>query len=110
MSMTMSGTTLTFNDSTTQTTAPFATGQSWGDYTTTRAVNTTYTNSTSKPIGVYYGLGASSGEPVIGGVTLPLFDCANGNTRTCGFFVVPAGSTYRVNCGGPNITKWAELR
>jgi hypothetical protein len=93
------------------------TGQTWQDVTASRALATTYTNSTGKPIMVqYYGTnsningcvafniggtqyGLSSGAPALGGVST-------------GSFIVPPGSTYSITnfLTTNTLVKWWELR
>ena len=85
-------------------------GQTWQDVKTSpgRSMNTTYTNSTGKPIMVAFGIGSSGAIVIVGGVTLYEFSSANGDTLTANTFIVPAGATYRINGGG--LSYWAELR
>jgi hypothetical protein len=102
---------------TTATTATNATNilgnsQSYQNVTGSRSSGATYTNSTGKPIWVWYS--ATSATP--GAVTTCYVD---GNLacytnmdlypRAFAGFVVPIGSTYSINCGG-NLAYWLELR
>jgi hypothetical protein len=74
--------------------------------------STTYTNSTSKPIWVWY-----SADSATGGATTTAYVDSNLACKTImdlyprafAGFIVPAGSTYYINCGG-NINVWLELR
>lgn len=92
----------------------FGVGQTLQDVTASRAINTTYTNSTSKPITVYFRSTASSNPDFtvyIGGVAA--VDWAVGAAGRAGFcFIVPAGATYQIfrNAGTSGVTSWLELR
>lgn len=89
-------------------------GQTSQDLTASRALGTTYTNSTGKPIFVSVRGVSPSGstagvELVIGGVTQPYSSIASSNpTITCG--IVPNGTTYSCNANGCTLGKWVELR
>lgn len=93
-------------------------GQTWQNVTSSRAANTTYTNTTGRTIFVAAGddLGSvtSSLELVVNGLKISHFTVGAGeigkNITVSG--LVPPGSTYRVNlyAGGKNITWWRELR
>ena len=81
-------------------------GQTWQNVTSSRSVGVTYTNDTGKPIQVMINHNfGQSGSIVLGGVELPV---ADGDSYSFFNFVVPSGSTYRINGGG--IVSWAELR
>ncbi len=88
-------------------------GQTWKNTSTlTRAVNTTYTNSTGKPImvNVMMNVAATVGADLL----VDSLVVANCNTSTSGGVpqtlsaIVPNGSTYRVNSSAA-INGWAEL-
>lgn len=103
---------------TTATTATNATNilgnssQSYQNVTGSRSSGTTYTNSTGKPIWVWY----CATSATAGAITTAYVD---GNLacrtemdlypRAFAGFVVPIGSTYSINCGG-NLAYWLELR
>ena len=102
---------------TTATTATNATNilgnsQSYQNVTGSRSSGTTYTNSTGKPIWVWY-----SATSATGGATTTAY--VDGNLacyttmdlypRAFAGFIVPSGSTYYINCGG-NLAYWLELR
>jgi hypothetical protein len=120
MATTVSGTTLTFNDSTTQTTAanPVGVGQTWQNVSASRAINTNYTNSTGKAIQVsiraYYAVNQNA-ELKVGGITDAFAGWSSyasgavGGTVTA---IVPNGSTYQYyNVTGTATTPiWFELR
>lgn len=87
-------------------------GQTW--QTPSRSKDTTYTNSTGKPIMVIVGVDDNNSfaglTVVIGGVTiLNVLDFGANGTHPV-TFIVPAGSTYRVNTTSNTIRSWAELR
>jgi len=165
MAITTSGTTLTFNDSTTQTTAPVNTnanvnsvaagtgisvnsttgavtvtnsgvtsvaagtgisvsgstggvtitnsapaaglgmsGQTWQNVSGSRAANTTYTNSTGKPIFVYMEAGGSSSWVNINGTQTQTFPAFSAIT-----LVIPNGNTYSIQTVNSGVF-WMELR
>ena len=84
--------------------------QQW--LTSARFANTTYTNSTGRPIEVriyVQGGVSSSGNTVqVGGVNIYVFNI--NSTMTAPFcFTVQAGETYRIN-GTVTISSWSELR
>lgn len=89
--------------------------QTWQDVTASRALGTSYTNSTGQPIKVLVSAGSTSSSlltPTVGGVVL-----ASGTGVATGFtfsvyFDVPAGATYSVAnyAGTPTLVKWTELR
>jgi hypothetical protein len=119
MAMTLSGTTVTFNDSTTQSTSanPVGVGQTWQDVSASRSVNTAYTNSTGKAIQVsvyaYYGVN-QLGELKVDTLSMAL---AGWSSFAYGYVIgtvtaiVPAGSTYRFDTAGVSVLlKWLELR
>lgn len=101
----------------------FGTGQAWQDVTANRNFNTTYTNSTSRPILVVHSIGDDGSSQLnnilsylVDNETVALYDLQKNSTQIGGIvvtFVVPSGSTYRIN-----VTKtsnlfgihWAELR
>jgi hypothetical protein len=99
------------------TVASVGVGQTW--QSPARALNTTYTNSTGKPIMVscsVRGGGAlvNAATAVVDGVTILqsyTIDCC-GVPQISYFpfsFIVPNGSTYSIN-GLVDFTVWAELR
>jgi hypothetical protein len=80
-------------------------GQTWQDVTSSRALNTTYTNSTGKPIQIMVGFNSTTlPQIVVNGVTVwPSTTYVQVAT-----VIVPNGLTYS-NTGG-TFTKWFELR
>ena len=89
-------------------------GQSWSDVTASRALGTTYTNSTGKPIQVmmnYNGTSSTSRTltAVVNGTTIMSvttnYICPTLN------FIVPSGATYSItSSGGLLLGLWSELR
>lgn len=88
-------------------------GQTWQDLTANRAVGTTYTNSTGKPIMVLVGLQLSVNQtPSInlnGLGNMRMYSSQNSPQGAPISFVVPAGQTYALTVAG-TILKWLELR
>jgi hypothetical protein len=90
---------------------PIGVGQTF--QSPSRAFNTTYTNSTGRPIALYIRVGTLSGTgatlfvdgvPVAGDSGIP----NSASNLSC---IVPAGSTYIVSTTGtPSLNSWAELR
>ena len=87
--------------------------QAYGDYIGSRSLNTTYTNSTGKPIWVavaWTATGSGSYTATVNGnlayyTTQDLYPRANVN------FIVPIGGTYSVaSSAGQNPAYWYELR
>lgn len=100
-------------------------GQSYVDMSASRGVDTTYTNSTGRPIIVCYSGYTANGagaypyiEAVVGGVALfrTTMGDYNGSNYAGIFgsvmFVVPNGATYAVTAANqtPTMLKWMELR
>lgn len=93
-------------------------GQTWGEYKTSRAFGTTYTNNTGKPIFISV---SGEGAPNHGWFSLyvdsvkvgqnGLNSVASAGMHPSVQTIVPAGSTYRaVNELGCTLVGWAELR
>ncbi|QWA30505.1 hypothetical protein [Pseudomonas sp. RC3H12] len=90
-------------------------GQSWQDVKAWRALSTTYTNSTGRPIAVTVtgsiASGASLTAVVNGVVAATHYTNAGYATPPFLAFIVPPGHTYSVNgTGGVTISAWSELR
>lgn len=92
-------------------------GQTWQDVTASRAMTTTYTNSTGKPIQVmvcmaYGSVGNFTTNLLVGGNQAQVLNIGV-VTGGGGIFpmtaIVPAGATYQVT-GSSGINKWYELR
>jgi hypothetical protein len=97
-------------------------GQTWQDVTASRALSTTYTNSTGKPIQVNIWM-AVSGSPAgntdiqlsVGAVVVAVasmyFASAAGNRIPLVTAIVPNGATYSaVSPAGAGTLNWVELR
>lgn len=85
-------------------------GQTWQNVTGSRALNTTYTNSTSKPIMVCISWNSTSGQAIITVDGVSVFSSSTtGTFIDLSTFVVPPGSTYSAS-GGNGIGRWTELR
>ena len=88
-------------------------GQVWTDVKASRAYGVTYTNSTGRPIEVFVTNSGGSQllKATVGSVVLGQ-QSSTYNTSTprqCFSFVVPNGSTYKVDCPG-TLEYWTELR
>lgn len=86
--------------------------QSWVDVSGSRAVDTTYTNTTGAPIMVVITIiqgAGTNGAFIVDGVTIAQ-QIANGIDSTTSF-IVPDGNTYRYTKGSGTtiIRTWAEL-
>jgi hypothetical protein len=87
-------------------------GQTWQDVTGSRVANTTYTNSTGKPIfvAIYYFTASGSDALLItvGGVAIRVSHttAVSGGVSAEGGVLIPAGATYSSNFR----TTWWELR
>ena len=84
-------------------------GQTWQDVSASRAVSTSYQNTTGKPI--YVALGASTGTRPVevssdNSTWVQIGQTGNGTSNS---FVVPNNYYYRIN-GATTIDYWAELR
>lgn len=88
----------------------FGYGQ-WVNVTASRALATTYYNTTARPIAVsgYCTVTNQSVGCLVDGALV--FQNSNpGTANQCGFsFVVPPGASYRINSAG-SLTLWSELR
>jgi len=90
-------------------------GQSWSDVTGSRALDTTYTNSTGLPIQVVVSATMDDAEVLefqIGGVAMGEQYMLGGSPRRGqSAFIVPDGDTYAaVNTSGTSVlVQWSEL-
>lgn len=90
----------------------FGVGQTQQRFTSERLANTTYTNSTGKPIEVRIvvngGVSSTGNTVQVGGVDIYEFDVhTNMSAPFC--FTVQEGQTYRINVTS-TIHSWSELR
>lgn len=90
-------------------------GETWQDLTGSRAVNVTYTNSLTKPIGVLVQVGAQTNGIyffINGNFVWREWYDVNGGAGQIGysscFVIIPAGATYSAS-NGP-LRAWWELR
>jgi hypothetical protein len=91
-------------------------GQTWQDVTASRAVGTTYTNTTGRPI--FINIRADSNNstvPVLQVDGLDILSVFVDFSSTSGVpltAIVPPGATYRLfsGVGSTSITIWSELR
>ncbi|MBM4253743.1 MAG: hypothetical protein FJ146_17380 [Deltaproteobacteria bacterium] len=113
-----------FPDGTTQTSAALGQGQNWQDVTGSRAINTSYQNTTGRPIMVlistnnnagtysYYNLKVSIDNSTW--VTIAEIDTYSGNNSHPVSVIIPSGNYYKfVQTSGSStsyISRWAELR
>ena len=106
------------NVSTIAQTTDLGVGQSWYDLTSSRSIDSSYTNNTGKPIQVLVSVrGMSSTSDsisvTVGGVSiLKTVNIADNDTTNVAF-IVPNNTTYSVSKLGtvtPNMVTWAELR
>lgn len=90
----------------------FGYNQTWQDVTASRALGTTYTNTSGRPIEVFINLddnGAQVGVTInINGISWTTTD-PGGQAFMAPSFVVPPGNTYSIT-GGSTLRKWLELR
>jgi hypothetical protein len=90
-------------------------GQTWQNVTSSRAKNTTYTNSTGRPIFISVAISSNSLANLsfsINGAVLTEFyiPVTAANTDVPITYVIPAGATYGFNNFAANIIRWFELR
>jgi hypothetical protein len=88
-------------------------GQTWQDFTASRAVSTSYQNLTGRPISVQIRITASSSPFQVSTDNVTFVSIAAG-TSTAGVGgwiggIVPPNHYYRIN-GAATITGWSELR
>jgi hypothetical protein len=88
-------------------------GQTWKDVTASRAVGTTYYNTTGKPISIAVGLNApSSGDMriIVNGVSAAY---AYGSSTAASLYglnaIIPPGAAYSTTISGGSVYKWSEL-
>jgi hypothetical protein len=87
-------------------------GQTWTDVTSSRALSTTYTNSTGKPILVSIFCVFSNGSSAtlsVGGVDAGYANAFSGGANNIQA-VVPNGVTYSISGPYASLGHWAELR
>lgn len=86
-------------------------GQTWQDVSASRAINTSYQNSTGKPIMVAISTTGSNADTfdvsVDNSVWVQVASLGGSNPKQQAFIIVPSGHYYR--CGGV-FSIWVELR
>ena len=91
-------------------------GQSWQDFTSTRSLGTTFTNTSGAPIFINVTLTANvalySVIATINGQTVPGSSSFNTGSSIGSMFIVAAGATYSATStlGTPTLVKWSEFR
>lgn len=87
-------------------------GQTWQNVAGSRALGTTYTNTTGRPIEVAVSCGVSTSASFtveVAGLTLLRATAAQAEEK--GFsFIVPPGAAYRASVSAGNLNFWSELR
>lgn len=91
----------------------FGTDQTYANVTSSRAFNTTYTNSTSRVKFIFVTTALTSASrtlsPIVGGNSvLPLTNDGNGAVNLGAVFPVLPNTTYRVDSNG-TLLSWWEL-
>lgn len=118
MSTILGSTGITFPDNTTQTTTPVLMGASQSYTAPSRAIGTTYTNNTSKPIWVsvigftHAGAGTSTLSLYVNGTLVQYFSHApdaSGILHLTVSSIVPPGNTYRATAVNLDLVSWREL-
>ncbi|WP_313395658.1 hypothetical protein [Pseudomonas sp.] len=91
-------------------------GQTWKNMTGSRALGTTYTNTTGKPIqiSVFGGAASAAGvgyEVASGASMIGQYSTAAGQFLSSPTVIIPAGATYTVNVvnGTAPVLYWREL-
>jgi hypothetical protein len=107
---------IVFPDGTTQSTAFIGLGlsQTWQNVTSSRAIGTTYTNTTAKPIQVNISIIGGAANSI---ATLTVNSLIVSQTQAYAFTaqsmlsaVIPPGNTYILGGTLSSINLWAELR
>ena len=109
MSLVLDGTNgVTFNNSSTQSVGAVGAGsQTWQNLTASRALSTTYTNSTGLSIQVLF-CGGGNGTYVATVNSVSLTSVVQVNQTGVQAFIVPNGQTYQIT--GATVGNWSELR
>ncbi|GEM_PF-3557858 len=92
----------------------FGIGQSYISLTSSRALQTTYTNSTNKPIAISVILAnVQSGTQVVWYVAeaaVAANTMQQNITQLAIYFIVPPGQAYRISSSSGSVGSWMELR
>ena len=92
---------------------PIGVNQTWTNVTASRALSTTYTNTTGKPIQLYIVCtgGNSNGAAVkIGGVSPAELYTNVAGGRVAFFVIIPNEVSYSLGDASSTIQSWWELR
>lgn len=93
---------------------PLGVGQTWQDVTGSRAIGTTYTNTTGRPILLSVVCTSTNTTNsvgcLVGGVQISSQGASATNTAFTAIALVPAGSTYSISTVNSNLVQWNELR
>ena len=91
--------------------------QTWQDLTGSRAKDTTYYNTTGKPISVAVSVNITTTGAwfmTVNGVNITTASSDSSTLNSYGptTIIVPAGQSYKftTSTGSPTVTRWAELR
>lgn len=89
-------------------------GQTWQGVTGSRAINTTYTNTTGRTIVVSIACVLNNGGTVrinVNGVSAAYTTNGQTQSNTTGISaIVPPGATYNATVGSGSLNEWQELR
>lgn len=89
-------------------------GQSWQNMTSSRALGTTYYNTTGRPIALFIRLSVSNGGATTMTINGYSYTIDVGNQQNTGnpFTIIPVGASYSYVAAGATIslTAWSELR
>lgn len=95
---------------------PLGVGQTWSNVTASRAIGTTYTNTTGRPIFIAIrlvstGSGNTSSDLLVDGLNISANTRTQAGEPSTHFAIVPTGSTYMVaTVVNTTIGGWMELR
>ena len=96
------------------TTGGFGVGQTWQNVAGSRAIGTTYTNATGKPIAISISARTSAGADFwlfVNGTEIAITTLTAATIDGVHSTIVPSGSTYKVTlAGSTTIRFWWELR
>ena len=91
-------------------------GQTWQDVAASRAINSTYTNNTGKPIQVAVIVSANPNQTsatlVVNGLNVARIQNQFGDRALVGSLsaIVPDGVSYSVSASSSSVVSWSELR